>query len=726
MKQNNIFTIAKKEFFGYINSPLAYTVIVPFLLISTFIYLRTALVGGEATLRPYFELLPWFLLLVAPALSMKLLTDEYKSDTLELLFAHPLSELEIIVGKFLGALGFYACILLTTIGLPFTILTFSKADPGQIIAQYIGALFVGGTFLAIGLATSAYTKNAISSFLLSASIGFLLIILGLDLVTQLLPFPFSRVAAELSVLTHMENIARGLLDIRDIAYFATITGLFLLVAVYKLSERRLVEDFKEKTKLKTAFAFMIAIGIVANVLLSFYPIRLDVTSARLFTLSEGTKQTIKNLPDILNITVYASRELPAQMQLNQQQITDLLKDYEKLSRNVRVKTIDPTTNSEAAQEAQQAGIREVQFNSIGSGKFEAQTGLLGIAVRYGDKTEAIPFVSDTSDLEYQLTRRIRKLTGAKEQVIGLYKNGFSQNQLLDQLLGTQYKTQEIDLGNLNSVENVSALVVIDDGAEASTASAMIKRYLTNGGKVLLLANGVTINQQSLSGAASQSTIPDFLKEYGITLNNDLVYDLQLNETLTFGGQGGERYLSPYPFWLRSLPEDTNFAPLASVKSITLAWPSSLKIEEKKGYTYKKLLTTSEAAGKQENTYTISPQSLQTLQPSNEKYTLAAAVEGKDARIVVVGSTSLANDEFLQNSRDSVAFLSNTIDYLASDKDLATIPSKAAGRAVFEFRNPTDVLVAQYGNLLVPPLIVIAFAVWYLRRRRVLTRRVYAA
>src|SRR3989338_1595891 len=147
MNKNNIITIAKKEFFSFINSALAYTIIIPFLLISTFLYLRAVLAAGEATLRPYFDLLPWFLLLLAPALSMKLLTDEYKSNTLELIFAHPINELEVLLGKFIGALAFYICILLLTLGLPLTILIYSKADPGQIIGQYIGALFIGATFL---------------------------------------------------------------------------------------------------------------------------------------------------------------------------------------------------------------------------------------------------------------------------------------------------------------------------------------------------------------------------------------------------------------------------------------------------------------------------------------------------------------------------------------------------------------------------------------------------
>lgn len=723
MNKKIIFTIAKKEFFSFINSALAYTVIVPFLLLSIFLYTRNVFVTGEATLRPYFDLLPWFLLLLAPALSMKLLTDEYKSNTLELIFAHPINELEVLLGKFIGALTFYVCILLLTLGLPLTILIYSKADPGQIIGQYIGALFIGATFLSIGLAASSYVKNAISSFLLSASVGFVLLIVGFDFIAFLLPYPFSTIAAEVSIINRSENIARGLLDIRDIVYFLTLIGLSLTLGVYKLSERKLLEDKKEKTKLKTAFLLIVGIGIVTNLLLYSYPLRLDLTSARLFTLSDGTKQTIKNLPDILNIKVYASRSLPSQMQLVFRDVTDLLKDYEKLSGKIKVTVLYPDSDLNAASEARLEGIQEVTFNRIGSGKFEVQAGYLGIAIRYGDKTESLPFISNTSDLEYQLTRRIRKIVSEKEKSIGLYVNGGVQNQIMQDVLQTQYKVVNIGVDEKVKTKDISTLIVIDSGNQESTVAAMIKQYLANRGQVMLLSSGVAVNPQFLTAEKSVSTIPSFLSDYGVTVNNDLVYDLQLNELLTFG-QGNTRYLTPYPYWLRALPADSSFSPLATVKSISLGWPSTIKIEEKSGVSYKKLLTTGENGGKMESGFNITPQSLNTLSPSG-KQLLAVGVEKGESRIVVVGSSTLVDDQFMQNNQDNIAFFSNTVDWLASDRDLAAIPAKTSGRPVFAFRSPTDVLIAQFGNLLAPPVLVIIFAVYYLRRRRLLTKRIYA-
>jgi len=724
MKINVIFRLAKKEFFSYLNSPLAYTVIVPFLLLSVFIYIRNILVSGEASLRPYFDLLPWFLLFVAPTLSMKLLTEEKRFGTLELLLAHPISELEIVVGKFLGAIGFYVVILLTTVGLPVSLVVYSRPDMGQVFGQYFGALFIGGAFISIGVATSAYFKNAISSFLLGAAISFVFLILGSDLVTQLLPSPVNRLAIELSVLTRSQSFARGLLDIRDLFYFLTVTSIFLAIATIKLSERRTVEKPLEARKLKIALGLIVAIGFVFNVVLYSYPFKIDLTQDKLFTLSAGTKQTLKQLDDIVNVSFYVSRQLPPQMQLVARDVGDTLKDYERLSNNLKVKIVHPEESLENKNEARKAGINEVQFSSVSSGRFEAQTGFLGLSIRYGDKKESIPFVSDTSDLEYQLTRRIRKLVADKEKIVGLYKTGFSSNQILSEILSTQYKVQTLGAEDKEKTKELSTLIVIDDGSQENKISNLIKEYLNQEGKVLILASGVNVNTQMLFAQKSKSNFSDILSDYGVKINNDMVYDLQLSEILAFTDPNGQRYLSQYPYWLRALPASNDFTPLLTVKSISLGWPSSLSLEPREGIVQKVLLTTGVNAGKNDNLSLVSPQSLSSLKSNSEKVPLAVLIEKNGARLVVVGAHTLAEDQFLQNNPDNVAFLGGVVDYLVADKDLIAIPPKKSGQAVFEFKNQTDLLFVQYGNLLIPPLVVVLFAIVYLRRRRLLTRRIY--
>jgi len=727
MKKSIIPTLAKKEFLGFINSPLAYVITVPFLLISTFVYFRVALVGGEASLRPFFELLPWFLLILTPALSMKLLTEEQKQGTWELLFAHPISELQIVFAKFLGAFAFFVCVLLATLGLPLTLILFSRPDLGIILAQYLGALFVGACFLSIGLATSAFVKNAIASFLLAASIGFVLIIIGLDFVTLTLPWPLNLIFSEVAVLPHMQSIARGVLDIRDILYFATLTALFLSLATSRLLQLKTEEDKSKKRKIKAVLALVIILGIGLNVLMHAHPLRLDLTKSRLFTLSYGTKQTLKNLPDKVTVNLFVSQNLPGQMQLTLKQVQDLLKDYQRFGKNLEIKILYPEKNQEALKKAQEAGIEEVTFSKIGVSKFESQTGFLGLEVVYGDKSETIAFIEDTTNLEYQLTRFIRKLTSGKQRKIGLYKNTFEQTSVLEEALGTEHKVEYLDLGDEEKLKELDSLLVIDDGGQESTAAGIIKNYLNEGGKVLALLDGVNIEPQVLTATPSASKIPEFLKDYGIKVNSDLVYDLQLNETLTFGA-GNVRYLAPYPFWLKALPnEKSDFAGLSGIKAVTLGWPSSIEVEKKESISYQKLLLTSKAAGRQEENFTIMPQAMEVLAgPLNKNLTLSVMVEKENAKLVVVADSQMASDQFVQNNPENLAFLVNTIDWLTLDPDIGLIPRKTAGRAVFEFTSPAQAAIVQYTNILVPLAVVIVFAFFWLGRRKRLAKRKYSA
>jgi ABC-2 type transport system permease protein len=156
MKQKQAFlTITRKEFFSYLNSATAYVVMVPFLVLSVFLFFRSAMMMNDANLRPFVELLPWFLMVIGPALAMKAFADEKRRETTELLFAHPVSEWTVVAGKYAGLMLFYGVMLAATLPLPITLAIFAQPDPGVMIGQYIGMISVGGVFLASGLAASA-------------------------------------------------------------------------------------------------------------------------------------------------------------------------------------------------------------------------------------------------------------------------------------------------------------------------------------------------------------------------------------------------------------------------------------------------------------------------------------------------------------------------------------------------------------------------------------------
>lgn len=725
MKKNIVYALAKKEFFGFINSPMAYIITVPFLVISSFLYFRSALMLNEANLRPFFELLPWLFLLLVPALSMKLLTDERQQGTIELLFGHPILEAEIILAKFLGSLCFFVLILMTTFGLPITLLIFSKPDIGLLISQYLGAVFVGAAFLSIGLAVSTYVKNATASFLLAASISFCLILVGLDFFTIMLPWPINKIAQQLSITTHMNSLARGLLDLRDVLYFLTLTSLFLINSIIKLSTRKTAENKKIETRLNFIFFVILILGISLNVFMLKFPWRIDLTKQKLFTLSKGTKQTLKKLPEEVNLTLYVSKDLPAPIQPTLKQVEDLLKDYQRYGQKIKLETIYLGSSQEAAEQALENNIQEITFNQMSTGKFEVQTGFLGLTVKYKEKTESLPFIQSADDLEYQLTRRVRKLTSDKEKIIGFTNFTMGQNQYIKEALGTEYTIKDITLETEEEIEELSALIIIDDGlGEQATAAGILKNFLTNNGKALVLSDGINVNPQVLSTTKSKSKILETLSEYGITVNKDLVYDLQLNETISLG-QGGLRYFLPYPFWLKSLVVNDNLPSLKGIESVTLSWPSSLKLEQKENISLNKILETSKNAGQQKDNFTLAPQEVRSLTwKQSENIPLGATAERGEARLAVIASSSLIEDQFIQNSPSNLALAINLVDWLAMDKALASIPHKSGINNPFQFTNPNQPAMVQYGNIAVPPILIILFAAYWLRRRKNLTLRKY--
>ncbi|HUF74874.1 MAG TPA: ABC transporter permease subunit, partial [Longimicrobiales bacterium] len=201
--------VARREVRGYFDQPTAYVLIVAFLAISLFLAFRTMYAMGVASLRPIFDLLPVLFAIFIPAATMRSLAEERRSRTLEWLLAQPLSETEVLVGKFMGDWLFVMLALAGTIPTAIGVLLVSDADPGIMIAQYIGGGLLAAQFVAIGLWASSFTRNQITSFIVAAAVCFVLFLIGVPVVQIGLPPVVAGALARLSVVSHVENVARG-------------------------------------------------------------------------------------------------------------------------------------------------------------------------------------------------------------------------------------------------------------------------------------------------------------------------------------------------------------------------------------------------------------------------------------------------------------------------------------------------------------------------------------
>jgi gliding motility-associated transport system permease protein len=229
----NIKAITKRELAGYFTSPIAYVFLVIFLLLTGFF---TFTVGnfferGEASLVSFFTWHPWLYLFLVPAVGMRLWSEERRLGTMELLLTMPITTWQAIIGKFLASWLFLALALLLTFPLVITVNYLGAPDNGVIVAGYVGSLLLAGSYLAVSCMTSALTRNQVISFIVSVMICLFLILAGYTPVTDLLVRWANPVVVEIiaafSVMTHFEGFQRGVLDVRDVLFFASVIGFAL-------------------------------------------------------------------------------------------------------------------------------------------------------------------------------------------------------------------------------------------------------------------------------------------------------------------------------------------------------------------------------------------------------------------------------------------------------------------------------------------------------------------
>lgn len=224
---NTIWIITKREFKAYFVSPIAYIYLITFLVLVHWLFLRGFFLMGQANLRAFFSLMPWVYLFFVPAIAMGKWSEERKQGTIELLFTMPVRESDVLIGKFLAGLGLLSVALALTLPLPLTVMLLGNTDGGPVIGGYLGLVFMGGAYLAIGLWISSLTDNQIIAFILGVVACFALFILGEPLVTIGLPAPIVSFFQYLSLGSHFESIGRGVIDSRDVVYYLSIIALFL-------------------------------------------------------------------------------------------------------------------------------------------------------------------------------------------------------------------------------------------------------------------------------------------------------------------------------------------------------------------------------------------------------------------------------------------------------------------------------------------------------------------
>lgn len=232
----HVLTIGGRQFRSYFNGPVAYIVICIVMLSLGFFFWKTFFLYGRASAREMFRWLGLILVFALPAVTMGLLAEEKRTGTIELLITMPVTEAQVILGKFVGVFGLYAVLLALTIFYPISISTLGYLDWGPVIGGYLGLLLQGSAILAIGLMASSWTGNQLIALFVALALSVFFWVLDKFLV--LLPTNAASVLEWLSFDYHFQSMARGVIDLRDVLFFLSMTVFALALAFRALESRR--------------------------------------------------------------------------------------------------------------------------------------------------------------------------------------------------------------------------------------------------------------------------------------------------------------------------------------------------------------------------------------------------------------------------------------------------------------------------------------------------------
>ncbi len=241
---NNLIAILRRELVGYFQTPVAYVFIMIFLLLSGTLsfYLGNFYEREQADLGAFFTFHPWLYLFLVPAISMRLWAEERKTGSIELLMTLPVTVPQAVLGKFLAAWIFTGIALFLTFPIWLTVNYLGDPDNGIILGAYLGSFLMAGGFMAIGACISATTRNQVVAFILSLVTCFLFLLSGFPLVLDFfqlwLPQPVVDTIASLSFLTHFSSINKGVIDLRDLAYFVILISVWLYANMIVVRTRK--------------------------------------------------------------------------------------------------------------------------------------------------------------------------------------------------------------------------------------------------------------------------------------------------------------------------------------------------------------------------------------------------------------------------------------------------------------------------------------------------------
>ena len=432
-----VLRVAQKEIQLLFSSAVAWLFLASFAVVTLFIFfwVESFFARNVADIRPLFEWMPILLIFLCAALTMRMWSEERHSGTLEHVLTQPVSVWHFVAGKFFACFTVLVLALISTLPLPITVALIANLDWGPVFGGYIAATLLGAAYLTIGLFVSARTDNPIISLIGTVMICALLYLVGSDTLTGFFDDRTGAIMRLFGSGSRFESITRGIVDLRDLFYYASLSAAFLIMNVYVLERGRWASKAGSKRQRYWRAITVLLLGnlVLANIWLDQLPrVRIDMTEGKNFSISQPTKDFLNQLQEPLLIRGYFSSKTHPLLAPLVPQIRDLLDEYALAGGGkVRVEFIDPADSVEVEQEANERyGISARPFQIADRHQSSLVNAYFNVLVRYGSEHQSLNFsdlievrVTPNEAAEVRLRNPEYDITHAIKKVLFDYRMG---------------------------------------------------------------------------------------------------------------------------------------------------------------------------------------------------------------------------------------------------------------------------------------------------------------
>lgn len=439
MRPDVILRISRKELTLFFASPVGYLFLLTFLAVTLFVFFwgEAFFARNVADVRPMFEWLPVLLIFLSAALTMRMWSEERRTGTLEFVATLPATGWEFVVGKFLACWLLLGLSLVLTLPLPVSVSLIAELDWGPVVAGYVAAMMLGGAYLAIGLFVSARTDSQIVSLITASLACGAFYLVGSPVLTELVGGGWADLMRSLGSGSRFDAITRGVLDFRDLYFYASLLAVFLALNVYALEVQRWAVDGDRKHHR----GWMLGTGLlVANLLAAnlwlapLSMLRLDMTEGQIYTVSDATRGYLGQLREPMQIRGFFSGKTHPLLAPLVPQMRDLLEEFAVAGGDqVRLEIVDPVVDPAVEDEINtKYGIRPVPFQVADRYQASLVNSYFDVLITYGDQYEVLGFrdlievkVVGEAELDVQLRNPEFDLTRAIKKVLYGFQAGDS-------------------------------------------------------------------------------------------------------------------------------------------------------------------------------------------------------------------------------------------------------------------------------------------------------------